>query len=94
MANTRQSTKRARQAIKRQKRNRMVKSATHTSVRAATEAIKSKDPSKAKDFFHKAERALRKAASKGAVPKERVNRKISRLAALLKKTAPASSTQA
>src|SRR5262245_25529215 len=47
MANTRQSTKRARQAVKRQVRNTTLKSATKTVLRNAIEAIRSTDPAKA-----------------------------------------------
>ena len=89
MANTRQSTKRARQADARQARNVVVRSATKTSVRTAMEAIQSKDAAKAKTAYAAAVRALAKAASKGALPQGRAARKISRLTLQAKAAVPA-----
>lgn len=90
MANTRKATKRALQADKRQTRNTIIRSATKSALRNALDAIKtSKDDGKAKDSFKAAVRALSKAASKGAIPKGRAARKISRLTLLAKKTRPA-----
>jgi small subunit ribosomal protein S20 len=88
MANTRTSTKRARQADKRQSRNTIVRSATRSVLRQALDAIKSKDMSKAHAAYKSAIKALSKAASKGAIPKGRAARKISRLTKLAKKNLP------
>lgn len=88
MANTRQSEKRARQAEKRQTRNQIVRSATRSALSKALEAIRAKDAQKAKEAYNGAIRALSKAASKGAIPKGRAARKISRLTLLAKKTLP------
>ncbi len=88
MANTKTATKRARQALRRQAQNQTVRSATRTSIRSALEAIKSKDLTQAKEGFAKAIKALSKAASKGAIPKGRAARKISRLTLFAKKTLP------
>lgn len=88
MANTRTSTKRARQAEKRKERNTIVRSATRTVLKQALEAIKSKDMAKAQQAYKSAVKALSKAASKGAIPKGRAARKISRLTHLAKKTVP------
>ncbi len=89
MANTRKSTKRAKQANKRQERNVIVKSATRTALKGAIEALKSKDEKAAHAAYKNAVKVVSKAASKGAIPKTRAARKISRLTKLIKKTAPA-----
>ncbi len=88
MANTKTATKRARQAVVRQERNQNIRSTTRTSVRAALEAIKTKDALKAKAAFQYAVKTISKAASKGAIPKGRASRKISRLTLLLKRSVP------
>ncbi len=88
MANTRKSTKRALQADRRNERNTIIRSSTRSALRAALDAIKSKDLDKAREAYKGAVRALSKAASKGAFPKGRAARKISRLTLLAKKTLP------
>jgi small subunit ribosomal protein S20 len=77
MANTRKSTKRAGQAVKRQAQNTLVRSATRTALKQALDAIKAKDLGKAADAYKNAVKALSKAASKGGIPKGRASRKIS-----------------
>ena len=89
MANTRQSSKRARQAKTRQTRNTTVRSATKSAVRDAIDALKNKDLDKAKAAYVGAVKALAKAASKGALPKGRAARKISRITLFIKKHNPA-----
>ena len=88
MANTRKSTKRAKQAVKRQARNQVVRSSTRSAIRGAVDAIKGKDAALTKTAYMDAVKALSKAASKGAIPKGRASRKISRLTRLAKKTSP------
>ena len=88
MANTRTSGKRAGQAVKRQARNIIVRSATKTALRDALAAFRSKDPAKAKEAYKSAVKALSKAASKGGIPKGRAARKISRLTLFAKKVLP------
>ena len=88
MANKRQSTKRAKQALNRQARNNTVKSATKTAVKKAIEAVQAKDLGMAKEAYMLAIKALSKAASKGAIPKARASRKIGRLTLLAKKILP------
>jgi small subunit ribosomal protein S20 len=88
MANTRQSTKRARQANTRRDRNIVVRSATRSAVKAAVDSTKAKDVALTKKTYLNAVKALASAASKGAIPKARAARKISRLTKLLQKTAP------
>jgi small subunit ribosomal protein S20 len=89
MANTRKATKRAEQAVRRQARNQITRSATRSSLKQALEALKGKDAAKAKVAYQQAVKSLSKAASKGAIPKTRAARKISRLTLLVKKTLPA-----
>lgn len=88
MANTRKSTKRAGQTVKRQARNTVVRSATKTALRDALAAIQTKDVAKTKDAYMAAIKALSKAASKGGIPKGRAARKISRLTKFVTKTLP------
>lgn len=88
MANTRKSTKRAGQALKRQSRNQTVRSATKTAVKTAMDALKTLDGAKAKEAYLAAVKALSKAASKGSIPAGRASRKISRLTLFAKKTKP------
>ncbi len=89
MANTRTATKRARQAIRRQARNQAVRSTTRTALRDVLDMIKSKDAPKAQEAYLNAVKTLSKAASKGAIPKGRAARKISRLTLMVKKVLPA-----
>jgi small subunit ribosomal protein S20 len=89
MANTRKSTKRAKQAVKRQDRNTIVRSTTKSALRQALEAVKKGDAAQAKAAYASAVKALSKAASKGAIPKGRAARKISRLTHFAKKSLPA-----
>ncbi len=88
MANTRQSTKRAKQTDARQSRNVLVRSVTRTALRNALNAVKAKDAGAAQEAYKQAVRALAKAASKGAIPRGRAARKISRLTLLAKKIMP------
>ncbi len=87
MANTRQSTKRAKQEKTRTDRNRKVRSTTKTALSKALGMIKEKKAD-AKDAYLAAIKTLSKAASKGSIPKGRASRKISRLTHLMKKTMP------
>jgi small subunit ribosomal protein S20 len=89
MANTRKSTKRAGQAKVRQARNTIVRSSTRSAVKAVVDALKTKDSAKVKEAYTQAIKALSKAATKGAIPKGRAARKISRLTLFLKKSLPA-----
>ena len=93
MANTKSSTKRARQADARRDRNQIAKSAVKTSVRNAFTAAHGKDAKLIKEAYDSAVRALSKAASRGTIPKARAARKIKRMTHLIKKTLPAALTQ-
>ena len=87
MANKKQAAKRSIQSDKRSIRNNTVKTATKTAVKKAIEAIQTKGNGQT-DAYMLAIKALSKAASKGAIPKGRASRKISRLTLLAKKLAP------
>ncbi len=89
MANTRQSGKRAKQERTRQERNTRNRSIVKTAIKKAVDAVKSQDLKQAKEAYHLAIKAIDKAASKGAIPKTRAARKISRLTLMAKKTIPA-----
>lgn len=88
MANTRQSTKRARQTVKRNSRNQLVRGVARKALKDAVAALKSKDMAKVKTAYAEAVKTLAKAGSKGSIPRGRVARKISRLTLLVKKSAP------
>ncbi len=88
MANTRQSTKRAAQNTKRQEINLRNRSTAKSAIKKAVDAFKGKDLASAKAAYMEAVKALSKAASKGAFPKARSSRKISRLTLLAKKSLP------
>jgi small subunit ribosomal protein S20 len=89
MANTRSSTKRAKQSLKKQARNRRNKSVMKTTLKAAVAVIKNKASTQEQVMqgLKEAARTLSKAASKGAIPKKRAARKISRLARVAKPAA-------
>jgi small subunit ribosomal protein S20 len=89
MANTKTATKRARQALKRNARNQIIRSSTKSALRSAMEAIQSKDTAKTQVALLQAIKTVSKAASKGAIPRSRAARKISRLTLLVKKSNPA-----
>lgn len=78
MANHKSAKKRARQNTKRQERNRAQRSALRTVLKTLSdEATATGEELKTK--LRQAEKALRKAASSGLIPKQRASRKISRL---------------
>jgi small subunit ribosomal protein S20 len=80
MAQHKSAEKRARQAEKRRARNRAVQSRTRGAVKRLRDAIAAGDAGAASERLRDAERALRKAASQGVVPKRRADRSVSRLA--------------
>ena len=88
VANTRTSTKRARQAIQRQSRNQMIRTQTKTAVRIAFDAIRTGKTDELRALYRQAVRALSKAASKGGIPRTRAARKISRMTRFLQQHYP------
>lgn len=85
MANHKSAEKRARQSEPRQKKNRARKSRVGNAVRKVDEAVAAKDYKSGMTALSAAQRELARAASKGTLPKKRVARKMSRLAAKVKK---------
>lgn len=84
MANVKSAIKRARQNVKRRERNQALRSAAKTEAKKALDGIQAaKSRNDGLVALAAGARALQKAASKGVFPRERVNRKIARLAAML-----------
>jgi len=89
VANHKSAAKRARQDEKRRERNRGERSRVRSVVKGVREAADAGDAETARQRLHEAERTLRKAASKGVIPKQRASRKVSRLARRLNKLSQA-----
>ena len=79
MANHKSALKRARQSIVRKKRNTHIKSTMRTHVKRFRAAVEAGDADDAAEKLKVAERAIRKAASKGVIPQRRASRSVSRL---------------
>lgn len=80
MANHKSAIKRIRQSETRRKRNQHIRSGMRTTVKRLRDALDAGDASAAAERFVRAERAIRKAATKGVIPKQRADRSIGRLA--------------
>ena len=80
LAQHKSARKRARQAIKRRAHNRGIRSSVKTGVKSAHTAIESGDGEATTAAVRSAEGLLRRAASKGVIPKKRARRQVSRLA--------------
>ena len=80
MANHKSALKRIRQSERRRKRNQHIRTQMRTMVKYCRDAFESGDQTKATDAFKVAEREIRRAATKGVIPKQRADRSISRLA--------------
>ena len=80
MANHKSALKRIRQSERRRKRNQHVRTQMRTMVKRCREAFEAGDATRAADAFKVAEREIRRAASKGVIPKQRADRSVSRLA--------------
>ncbi|MDJ0786088.1 MAG: 30S ribosomal protein S20 [Myxococcota bacterium] len=80
MANHKSAAKRARQDLKRRDRNRTVRSAVRTQIKALRQAIEAGEKDTATARLRTTERSLRKAASKGVYKKTTASRTVSRLA--------------
>lgn len=79
MADHKSALKRIRQSERRRKRNQHVRSGLRTQVKGFREAIEAGDASVASEKLTLAISALRRAASKGVIPKRRADRSVSRL---------------
>lgn len=81
MARHKSAKKRARQDERRRLRNRQVKSRVRKAVKEARAAVAGGgDPAAIRQSLSEAERELRRAASKGVIPKKRASRSVARLA--------------
>ncbi len=89
MANTPGAKKAIRKIERRTKVNRTRRSRVRTFLRKFEEAVAGGDAEVAKEAFVKAQSELMRAVSKGVVHKNTGARKVSRLAARLKKVATA-----
>ncbi|HVA69110.1 MAG TPA: 30S ribosomal protein S20 [Candidatus Binataceae bacterium] len=72
--------KRHRQSLKRNERNRAIKTRMRTAVKGALEAIAGNDPQAAATEFRTATKLLSQAASKGTIHRNTASRKTARLA--------------
>ncbi len=90
MANHKSALKRIRQSERRRKRNQHIRTQMRTVVKHCREAFEAGDAAKAADAFKVAEREIRRAASKGIIPKQRADRSVGRLAKRLNAIAAAS----
>jgi small subunit ribosomal protein S20 len=88
--------KRYRQSLKRQVRNRAIKTRVRSATKHAVETIAAGDRNVAEAALRDAMKVLDKAASKGTLKRNTASRKISRLARRLHRayTAPASAAPA
>ncbi|MED5261433.1 MAG: 30S ribosomal protein S20 [Myxococcota bacterium] len=79
MATHKSAEKRHRQSEKRRLRNQGVRSRMRTTVKNFLASLDSGDAEAATANFRSAERELRKAATKGVIPKQRADRHVGRL---------------
>jgi len=80
VANHKSALKRIRQSETRRKRNQHIRSRMRTMVKQCREALDAGDAQKAGEAFRVAERELRRAATRGVIPRQRADRSIGRLA--------------
>ncbi|MAG32190.1 MAG: 30S ribosomal protein S20 [Deltaproteobacteria bacterium] len=83
MANHKSALKRIRQSERRRKRNQHIRTQMRTMVKRCRDALDSGDATQAADAFKIAEREIRRAATKGVIPKQRADRSVGRLAKAL-----------
>ena len=79
MASHKSAIKRQKQALKKQEKNRSVKSMLKTLAKKVEQAVEEKSADTAKDALVKAMKAYDKAASAGIIHRTTASRKISRL---------------
>ena len=79
MANTKSAEKRIRQSIRKNTRNRMVKSGVKTAVKGILSAVEANDLENAKTLLKNTVPVIDKAAAKGVLHKNTASRKISRI---------------
>jgi len=79
LARHKSAQKRARQDVKRRERNRTIRTRTRSVVKTLRSELEA-NAAGAAEKLREAESALRKAATKGVIPKRRASRQVSRLA--------------
>ena len=89
MATHKSAIKRQKQALKKQEKNRSVKSMLKTLSKKVEQAVEAKSADTAKDALVKAMKAYDKAASAGIIHRTTASRKISRLSAKVGKAGAA-----
>ena len=87
MANHKSAQKRARQDAKRRDRNRTVRARTRTVLKGVRDDLEAGTASDPVARAREGESVLRRAASKGVIPKRRASRLVSRLAKRANKSA-------
>ena len=80
MANHKSALKRIRQSARRQKHNQHIRTGMRTEIKRFRLALEAGDSGTAGERFASAERAIRRASSKGLIPKRRADRSVGRLA--------------
>jgi small subunit ribosomal protein S20 len=80
LANHKSALKRIRQSERRRKHNQHIRTQMRTMVKRCRDAFEAGDANKAADAFKVAEREIRRAATKGVIPKQRADRSVGRLA--------------
>jgi small subunit ribosomal protein S20 len=80
LANHKSALKRIRQSERRRKRNQHIRTRMRTMVKQCREAFEAGDAGKAAEAFRVAEREIRRAATKGVIPRQRADRSVGRLA--------------
>ena len=80
LANHKSALKRIRQSARRQKRNQHLRSGMRNEIKRFRQALEAGDAGAAGERFAAAERAIRRASSKGLIPRRRADRSVSRLA--------------
>ena len=80
LANHKSALKRIRQSARRQKHNQHIRSGMRSEIKRFRQALEAGDSSAASERFAAAGRAIRRASSKGIIPKRRADRSVGRLA--------------
>lgn len=80
MANHKSALKRIGQSERRRKRNQHIRSKMRTVVKRYRDALESGNATQAGEAFKIVEREIRRAASRGVIPKRRADRSVGRLA--------------
>lgn len=83
MSNTRQSTKRAKQSLLRNARNKPIKTRMLTMIKNIVKNVEIKDLEKAKSYHPIAQKSIDKAVNKGIIHKKNGARKKSRITRLI-----------